>query len=136
MTKESPSALIVSVENIGTFTFAQRNLRLDMAARVEFARLTEGAGDLLHPQEREFFTAVADLKIMCTDGPKGWSSAEIDALDPFDTDVLQKVLDVWYAFRQKEQSFRSGNKGMEAQRQGDVAIDGVPVSPPVQSGTD
>lgn len=102
--QESPTEFVADVDGIGQFTFARRTMRLEIKAKVEFRRLTEG--EPLDEFTMTFLEAIADLKTMITDPPKGWRPEDIDKFDPFDDESYGKVLKVWGALREKERPFR------------------------------
>lgn len=106
----------ITVDGIGTFTFARRRLRDEMAIGAEFSRLTEGV-ETPTPYLASVAGWVSTLKVLTVEAPEGW---DIDAMDPLDEDTYAKLVTVHTALRDKEGSFRSGAKPEgEAKRQGD-----------------
>lgn len=132
-----PTDFVLTVDGVGTFTFGRRTFRDEIAAGVEFARLTEGQADLVDDDLRIYCSAMADLKVLTVDAPAGWNAAELDDLDPFDEVTYANVLRVWGALRDKERSFRPGHaKGGQAGGEGPGLDGGVVVPGSVQAGPD
>jgi hypothetical protein len=112
----SPTDFQVSVDGIGTFTFARRRMRDEMAIGAELSRLTEGV-----TTPTAFLALVAGwistIKVLTVEAPSGWN---IDEMDPLDEDSYAKLAQVHAALRAKEESFRGGSKlASEAERKGD-----------------
>lgn len=104
-----------TVDGIGTFTFAKRRMRDELAIASEFSRLTEGV-----EMPTTYLSSVAGwistLKVLTVRAPDDW---DIDEMDPLDPDTYEKLVKVHTALREKEGSFRSGSKPKgEAERQG------------------
>ena len=123
----------VHVDEVGTFTFARRNMRAEIAIAAEYSRLTEGVA-----QPSAFLDTVAGwistLKTLTLVAPSGW---DIEELDPLDDEAYALLLKVHAALREKEGSFRRRpGVANEAQRPGDGADGGVLVSPEVQPRAD
>lgn len=129
MSDKTPSEFVVTVEGIGTFTFGWRTMRRQMSIEVEFARLTEGVLDV-HPFLMNMANAMADLKVLVLDAPPGW---DVDELDAGDDESFDKLMKVWGALLKEERTFRGGQPGGQGGRSADGEVDGVLVSPPVQS---
>lgn len=106
MSESNLNVEVTQVEDIGQFTFLKRNMFVEIKTKVERARLSEGVE--LDPFLAMFTEALADLRVMLVDPPKGWAPADLFALDPFDDASYERVLKVWSAIRGKEESFRSG----------------------------
>lgn len=104
------------VDGIGTFTFARRRMRDEMAIAAEFSRLTEGV-ETPTPYLASVAGWISTLKVLTVASPDGW---DIDAMDPLDEDTYANLVKVHTALREKEGSFRSGSKPeVEAKRKGD-----------------
>lgn len=118
MSESETNVFVETVEGIGQFTFRQRNMRLEIQAKVERQRLSEGValeGDAFLAM---FIEAIADLKIMIVDGPPGWKPADLDELDPFDDESYTRTLTIWGALRGKEETFRRARKAVPRGGQG------------------
>lgn len=98
----------LQVEGLGQFLFRRRRMRLDIACNVERARLTEGVR--LDPFTYNFVNAIAELKVLLVEAPdgSGMQPDELDELDTFDDEAYAKVIKVWSALDDKEQTFRKG----------------------------
>lgn len=132
-----PTDFILPVDGLGTFTFAKRNFRDEIAIAVEFGRLSEGESETLGDNLRMFCSAMADLKVLTVDGPERWRPAQLDDLDPFDPQDYADMLKVWGALRDKEKTFRRGaGQGGEAGGPGSGGDGGVVVPPTVFPGAD
>ena len=92
----------VSVDDIGTFTFARRRLRDEMAIGAEVSRLTEGV-DTPTPFLAIVSGWVGTLKVLTVAAPDGW---DLDEMDPLEDDTYSKLAKVHKALREKEGSFR------------------------------
>jgi hypothetical protein len=99
----------VTVDGLGEFVFARRNMRRNIAIGVETSRLNEGVdvGEFLEV----FIAATATLKCLTVSAPDGW---DIDEMDPFEADSYSKVMSAWSALRDKEESFRKGAEAPSA----------------------
>lgn len=108
----------VTVEGIGTFTFARRRMRDELAIAAEFSRLTEGV-DTPTPYLASVAGWISTIKVLTVAAPDGW---DMEAMDPLNEDTYANLLKVHTALRDKEGSFRSGAKSQgETQRAGAVA---------------
>jgi hypothetical protein len=106
----------VTVEGVGTFTFARRNMRREMAISAEFSRLTEGV-ETPTPWLQTVAGWIAVLKVLTLRAPDGW---ELDELDPLDDDNYSTLFKVHAALREKEGSFRrKPDEASQAERAGD-----------------
>lgn len=94
----------VTVDGVGTFSFARRTLRDEVRIGAEFSRLTEGV-DTPTPWLQITAGVMATLKILTVSGPDGW---DIESFDPLDQDTYDKMILVHSALRAKEDSFRRG----------------------------
>lgn len=98
----SPTDFVVTVDGIGTFTFAKKSFRDQLAISAEFARLTEAL-----PIVPDYLAMVASpmaaLRVLTVVAPNDW---DIDALDPEDSESYTKLMKVWGALRDKQASFR------------------------------
>lgn len=101
---DSPTVFVANVPGVGEFTFAKRNLKLEIAAKVELRRLTQGVE--LDPFTTTFVVAVADLKVLIINGPDGWDAEGLDQMDPFTEETYASVLKVWEVLRDQEEPFR------------------------------
>ncbi|SAK98667.1 hypothetical protein AWB80_07567 [Caballeronia pedi] len=121
------------VEGVGTFTFARRNMRRELAIATEFSRLTEGVATP-SPFLETVAGMISTLKVLTLLAPAGW---DLDELDPLDDESYAKLMKVHAALRAKEGSFRRKNGvASEAQRSGDGNDAALLVSSQVQPGTD
>lgn len=102
MTDQSPQ-YPVTVEGVGEFLFARRNMRNNIAIGVETQRLSEGVE--LDDWLGIFVTAMSTLKVLTISAPPKWN---LDELDPFEVESYSRVIKVWEALRQKEEGFRRG----------------------------
>ena len=107
----------VSVDGVGDFTFLRRTIRLNIAISVEQSRLGEGVD--LDADLTIFIAAVAALKVLTVEAPKGW---DLDKLDTFDEESYDKIISVWGVLRDKENTFRKGPAVV-------VQADGAPALP-------
>lgn len=115
MRNQSHNDFHVEVEGMGRFVFARRQLNDHFAIAAEYSRLTEGVS---HPTEwlHMFATAVSLIRVLTTSFPAGF---DLDELDPLDDETYEKILKVYLAYREKEDSFRQGkNKTGQAGSQG------------------
>jgi hypothetical protein len=98
----------VDVDGVGTFIFSKRKQRAQFRIKAELVRLTEGV--TLSEDDHLFAVAMATLKVLTLEAPKGWTPSDLDNLDPFDEDVQRKLLNVFLALRAREESFRGKPK--------------------------
>jgi hypothetical protein len=104
----------VPIENVGTFTFARRNMGDEMRIQSEYARILDGAT----PTDWLGTLAgwMATLKVLIVRAPDGW--ADLDELDPFDPATYAKLSAVFGGLSEKEKSFRgkpaTGSEGSGA----------------------
>lgn len=91
----------VTVENVGTFTFAKRTMRDEIDVQVEFARIINGV------EPTAWLEAVggwmSTLRVLTVRAPDGW---DLDGFDPFDPETYAKLRAVHSALVEKERSFR------------------------------
>lgn len=130
----NPKQFAVEVDGIGNFTFAWRTMRHEFAVQAEYSRLTEGVAT--PSQALEMLAGiVSQLKVLTLEAPADW---DISSMDPLDDEVYAKLVKVHAAMRAKEGSFRRPKSatGGPATGQGNVAVDGVHVSPSVQPAAD
>lgn len=113
---ETTAPLVVPVEGIGTFVFSPRRLRQEIAINVEFARLSEAV--TLDGFTSMFVRAVAELKVLTLEAPDGWQPAQLDDLDAYDDATYGRLLKVWHALTDKEESFRRDRKASQTSGQG------------------
>lgn len=99
-----PTDFTVSVEGVGTFTFARRTMRDEIDVQREYASILDGV------QPTEWLAAVAGwlstLRILTVRAPQDW---DLDGLDPLDPSSYKKLRDVFNALSTKELSFRPGS---------------------------
>lgn len=92
---------IVSVPDVGSFTFGRRTMADEIKIQVEYARLIEGV------EPTEWLNLVggwmAALRVMTVRAPEGW---DLDELDPLDDATYAKLAAVHSALTEKERSFR------------------------------
>lgn len=120
----------VTVDGVGSFTFAKRTMRQEMRIAAEYSRLTEGL-DKPSPWFDFIAGVIACLKVLMLDGPDEWKN--LDELDPSDDEVYSKLVAIHGALRLKEGSFRRGSQSGGTQGgAGDGAVGGVLVSAAVQ----
>lgn len=111
----SPTDFQIPVDGIGTFTFARRRMRDEMAIAAEFSRLTEGV-ETPTPYLASVAGWISTIKVLTVEAPEGW---DMDSMDPLDEDTYAKLVKVHTALREKEASFRGGAKqDGEAKRAG------------------
>lgn len=96
----------VSVEGVGNFVFARRNMRDELRIASEYSRLTEGVETPTNYLQN-VATWFSVLKVLTVEAPHGW---DLDAMDPFDDETLDRVVLVYAALRAKEGSFRSAKR--------------------------
>lgn len=129
----APKEFTINVEDIGSFTFAHRTMRSELAIGSEFSRLTEGV-ETPTPWLSAVAGWIAPLKVLTLKAPDGWN---IDEFDPLDEDSYAKLAKVHEALRTKERSFRSKpNEKIEGSGEADQQVDGVLVPEAVQPGAD
>lgn len=118
----SPNEFTVSVEGIGSFTFAYRKMRHELSIAAEFSRICEGV-----ETPNAFLNTVGDwistLRVLTLQAPDGW---DLDELDPLDSDDYGRLFRVYSALRAKEDSFRG-----RAVKTGEEAGQGVGEDPAV-----
>ena len=111
MPKAAPTDFVVQVEGIGPFTFARRTMRLQLSLDVAKHRLAEGlpvAGELA-----VYIEALATLQTLTVQSPEDW---DLDGGDPLDAEPYARVVRVWEALREQEETFRRpAQVGGEAQ---------------------
>lgn len=120
----------VTVEGIGTFTFARRKLSDELRVQAEHSRIIDGVDQ---PTEwlHSLATWMATLRVLMVTGPAGW---DLEELDPIEPETFEQISSVYAAMRAKENSFRKkSGKGSEGASQADVEDDRVLVSTEVQS---
>lgn len=123
----------VTVEGIGTFSFAQRKLRDELRIAAEYSRITEGVENPT-PWLALVGGWIAAISVLAVTVPHGW---DIEEMDPLDQDTYDKLRRVHEELRKKEQSFRSAKGGAGASKRQDHSEGpGVLVPQEVQPGTD
>lgn len=116
MSESDLNVFPLPIEGMGQFIFRRRRLGLDIKISVERARMSEGVA--LDPYTATFVNAIAELKHLLVEAPEGCDiqPGELDDLDTFDDEMHGRVLKVWSALVDKEQTFR---KRTRAPLQGD-----------------
>lgn len=89
------------VDGIGTFIFARRTMGDQMKIHVEYARATEGVKPTAWLDS--VATYLSTIRTMLVLGPQGF---DLDDLDPYDDEALEKLARVYAALEDKERSFR------------------------------
>jgi len=107
MTRDkSASDYEITIDGIGTFMFARRNMRDQFRIQAEYARLTEGVSPI--PVDLDIAAqAVSCLNVLTVSAPETW---DISAMDPLEEESYAKILQVYGAVRAREESFRRGDK--------------------------
>lgn len=98
----TPTTYTITVDGVGTFTFAKRSMRSNLAIAAEYSRLTEGVENPV-PFLDTVATWMSTLKVLTVAAPDGWV---LDDMDPEDEDTYTKLGRVYGALRNKEGSFR------------------------------
>lgn len=123
----------VEVEGVGTFVFAYREMRDELAIQVEYSRITQGV-DTPSIFLGQVATWISALKVLTVEAPYGWN---IDKLDPLEQESYLKLMNVYAALRAKEQQFRKKPEARgESGGQGNGGPADVLVPSQVQPGTD
>ncbi|HCE08542.1 MAG TPA: hypothetical protein DEQ40_08070 [Oxalobacteraceae bacterium] len=129
----STTDFVVPVDGIGTFSFAKKSLRDQIAIESEYNRLTEGQ-DNVTTFLWNIASATASLKVLTIAAPHGW---DVDALDPEDPESYINLMKVWGALRDKQASFRqAGKPAVQGEGQAPISDAGVLVPAQVQPGAD
>lgn len=95
----------VNVEGVGTFAFARRTMRDEIAIQVEYARIIDGVEPTMWLASVGGWLSA--LRVLTVRAPDGW---DLDALDPADPETYAKLLRVHDALTEKERSFRQGTQ--------------------------
>lgn len=119
---------VVPVDDVGTFTFARRQMADEIKIQVEYARMIDGV------IPTDWLAAVcgwiAALRVLTVRAPDGW---DLDEMDPLDNSSYARLNRVYEALSKKERSFRSRpGAGVQVAGVGPVPDAGVQVSPQVQ----
>jgi hypothetical protein len=123
----------VHVDGVGSFTFARRNMRRELAIGAEFSRLTEGV-DTPSDFLQDIAGWISTLKVLTIKAPDGW---DLDELDPLDDESYAVIVKTYSALRAKEDSFRrKAGATSEGKRPGNGDDDSLLVPSPVQPGAD
>lgn len=130
---QQPPQYEVHVEDIGTFTFAKRTMRLEFKIQAEYSRLTEGVDT--PTANLDYIAGVfSALRVLTLAAPDGWN---LDNLDPLEQDDFERVIKVHSALRAKESSFRRKPAGGGAGAgQGDGGHDRVSLPASVPAAAD
>lgn len=91
----------VNVEGVGTFTFARRTMRDEIAIQVEYARILDGVTPTAWLEAVGGWLSV--LRVLTVRAPEGW---DLDNLDPLESEDYAKLHNVYQALVEKERSFR------------------------------
>lgn len=91
----------LDVEGVGRFVFGRRTMADEIKIHVEYSRLTEAVNPT--PWLDSVATWLSTLKVLMVRAPDGF---DMEALDPFDDGVYQKLVKVHLALSEKERSFR------------------------------
>lgn len=104
MRAPSSTDFTVNVENIGEFSFAQRQMRDELKIQAEFRRLTEGLDD--PGDDLEMVARIMSvLKVLMVMAPtEQWQ--DLDKLDPLEPDTYACLIRIYDALRDQERSFR------------------------------
>lgn len=124
---------VVDADGVGRFVFARKTLLDGIAIECEFTRLTEGLEDV--PAYLGMLAAaMSNLKVLTVSAPADWDLAKMDGEDE---ETYAKLIKVWGALRDKQESFRR-KPGVDGEigRPGDGGNDRVLVSPPVPPPAD
>lgn len=112
---------ILKVDDIGTFTFAKRSMRDEIAIQVEFAKLIDGAEPTAWLQA--VCGWISTFRVLTVRAPEGW---DIDAMDPLEDETYGKMRTVFTAMTAKEGSFRrkpkQASEGSGAGESGDNRV--------------
>ena len=123
---------VVAVDDIGTFTFRHRTMRLEMAIQAEYSRLTEAV-----PTPTLWLDTVStwlsELKILTERAPEGW---DLEAMDPLEDETYQRLQTVHAKLREKEGSFRGKVAAGAQDGAAGGAVAAVPVEAAVQHAAD
>lgn len=96
----------VSVDDVGTFTFWRRTMRLEMRIGAEFSRLTEGI-EVPSPWFALTANIMSALLVLVKSGPDGW---DVMGMDPTDDETYDELVAVHMAMRKQEDDFRRSKK--------------------------
>ena len=95
----------VAVEGVGSFSFAKRTMRDEIAIQVDFARIIDGVDPTVWLQAVGGWMSV--LRALTVRAPDGW---DIDELDPLDDETYSKLGRVYDALVSQERAFRQAAK--------------------------
>ena len=99
--KPNDTDFIVKAPGIGTFTFARRTMRDEIAIQVEFARIIDGVEPTSWLQAVGGWISV--FRVLTVRAPEEW---DIDGMDPTDPETYAKMRQVYEALSEKEGTFR------------------------------
>lgn len=103
--KPQPNDFTVDVPDVGTFTFAHRTMRDEIAIQVEYARIIDGV------EATEWLQTVGGwisvFRVLTVRAPADWI---LDEMDPLENETYAKMNAVYEVLREKEDSFRGGAK--------------------------
>lgn len=126
-------SLIVNVDGLGKFEFAQRTMRDEIRIGAEYSRLTEGV-ERPSPWLSAMADMIATIKVLLIQGPAEWDP---EALDPHDPDSYAQIMKVHTLLRGEEERFRRRkNPAGEASREGAGGEPGVLVPAPIQAAAE
>ncbi len=131
MRQPSDTDFFFDVLGVGKFRFARRTYGDKIRIRTEYLKLVKDSGDD-DPDIRAQAAIIAAHKVLCVEAPAGWD--DLETLDMLAIDNAEgKVLDVYLAFKAKEDSFRQApNKGSADSGSGVVPDDQLLVPQAVQ----
>ncbi|WP_441280566.1 hypothetical protein [Tardiphaga sp. 862_B3_N1_1] len=95
----------VPVEGVGKFVFAKRTMADEIAIQREYSGMLQGVEPTQQLDNLASWMAV--LRTLTVRAPEDW---DIDEMDPLDPETYEKLLKVFTAVREAENSFRRGKK--------------------------
>lgn len=100
--KPAPTDFVVSVEGVGSFTFASRTMRDELAIQAEYARIIDGTIPTVWLELLAGWLSA--LRVLTVRAPEGW---DIDQMDPLEPETYERLKAVHAALVAKEASFRA-----------------------------
>lgn len=99
--KPSATDFVVTVPDVGRFTFAKRTMRDEIAIQVKYAEMIDGV------TPTDWLVTVcgmlAALSVLTVSAPEDW---DIEEFDPGDSETYRKLGLVFNALSAKEDDFR------------------------------
>ncbi|EMD0638863.1 hypothetical protein VPZ60_004279 [Salmonella enterica] len=129
MRQPKPTDFYIDVPEVGRFRIAKRSLMLEMEIQREYASFAGGV------DPTAWLVTLAEylstLRVLIVESPDSW---DMDNMDPLDEDTYEKIGKVFFALREREETFR-GNAGTHRKAAGaaDGEHGGPLVSPDVQA---